>query len=98
MNAVNGVHYIVILLLSSWCTTPRIGRQYGPLFAASTSTELSICHQPGLADVSPRQFSSLPYFSLGSTHLLFSSVFLLLEMERKRKKERTAGGGEGENR
>jgi hypothetical protein len=24
---------------------------------------------------------------------LFSSVFLLLEMERKRKKERTAGGG-----
>jgi hypothetical protein len=34
----------------------------------------------------------------GSTHLLFSSVFLLLEMERKRKKERTAGGVEGENR
>jgi hypothetical protein len=34
----------------------------------------------------------------GSNHLLFSSVFLLLEIERKRKKERTACGGEGENR
>ncbi len=34
----------------------------------------------------------------GCTHLLFSCVFLLLEMESKRKKERRAGGGEGEYR
>jgi hypothetical protein len=33
----------------------------------------------------------------GSTHLLISSVFLLLEMERKRKKESTAGGRELNN-
>ncbi len=32
-----------------------------------------------------------------STHLLYSSVFLLLKIERQRKKERKAGGGEGEN-
>ncbi len=46
----------------------------------------------------------LPYLRVlgekkdGSTHLLFSSVFLLLGMEGKRKKERKAGGWEGENR
>jgi hypothetical protein len=31
---------------------------------ASTSTGLSICSQPGPANVTPRQFSSIPYFSL----------------------------------
>ncbi len=47
----------------SW-TALSIGRRYGTLFVASTSTELSVCRQPGPADVSPRQFSSLPCFSL----------------------------------
>jgi hypothetical protein len=38
--------------------------QHSGYSVASTSTELSVCRQPGPADVSPRQFSSLPYFSL----------------------------------
>ncbi len=52
VNAIDRVHYIIILFLQSW---PG---------AASTSTSLSICRQPGPANISPRQFSSTPYFSL----------------------------------
>jgi hypothetical protein len=41
-----------------------MGRRYGTHYAASTFTELSICHQPVPASVSPRQFSSTAYSSL----------------------------------
>ncbi len=43
---------------------PPDSPEHRPAVRHSTSTELSVCRQPGPADVSPRQLSSLPYFSL----------------------------------
>jgi hypothetical protein len=72
VDAVDGVHYIVIpsstagVHLISQLAALRIGQRYSTPFAASTSTGLSICHQPGPANVSPHQLSSLSYISLVS--------------------------------